>query len=178
MVSSAIYVVASGASLRGFDFELLRGGEIVTVNDNYQWIPFAQHLVILDKPFFKKHLEGLTNFEGKIYNDRGIPGCLSIPTTHINNSGYSALLLALSFHPKVIHLLGFDLCRITYSHHFDELPAPSYTNFQEVAEAIDRIDTKIRIINYSDISILKRFPKRPLAELPLPKGNKNSLTGK
>jgi len=173
MVSKTIYVVASGNTLRGFDFEKLRGGEIITVNDNFRFIPFAQHLVILDLKFYKQYKRELRSFKGKIYNDRGILGSIPIPTTSINNSGYSAIKLAMSFHPRIIHLLGFDLCREKYVHHFDDQPVPNFTNFQRVANAINEINTRIKIYNYSDVSIITKFPKIPLIDLPLPFCTKN-----
>lgn len=176
MAPKTIYVVGSGDTLRGFDFEKLRGGEIITVNDNYQWMPFAQHLVILDKPFYTAHKQRLQQFKGKIYNDSEIPRCIPIPTTPLNNSGYSALMLALSMHPKTIHLLGFDMCRIKFNRHFDQEPEPCFTNFKDCAAEINKIKTRIKIYNYSEISIITAFPKRPLSDLPLPESNKNTLT--
>jgi len=130
------FIIGGGPSLRGFDFERLRGkGKIIAVNRAYLDCPFADMLVFMDKSRFyrwamenkldKKSKVRFEEFKGiKVYvGTHDIPNVMLVPragkyglSTSLEegiyigtNSGYSALSIALCLGAQPIYLLGFDM---------------------------------------------------------------------
>lgn len=132
------FIIGGGPSLKGFEFERLRGaGRVVAINKAFKDAPFADVLFAMDYPF----LEGITQgkfgeeyrlafmrFLGmKVWVDlsgygypedifvvpsageHGWTKSLKDGLCHGQNSGYGALNLAIVLGANPIFLLGYDM---------------------------------------------------------------------
>jgi hypothetical protein len=129
------YVVGGGPSLRGFDFELLRGELSIGVNRAFEFFT-PTVLLAIDARFYRWVYEGkygeealrkLSDYKGMKVGIRisaqHVPGVVEIKSLgprgpivpieqgiyHGNNSGYSALALALALGADPVYVLGIDL---------------------------------------------------------------------
>jgi hypothetical protein len=128
------FLIGGGPSLRGFDFERLRGrGKIIVINRAYEFVQFADLLFFMDWKFYKLcHEEPerrrlWESFAGrKVFLNlmgRKVDDCFSVRSAgrsgiswhigkglyHGNNSGHGALNLALALGARPIYLLGYDM---------------------------------------------------------------------
>lgn len=131
------FIIGGGPSLKGFDFERLRGkGRIIATNRAYLDCPFADMLVFMDKSRFyrwamenkldkrsKKKFEEFEGIKVYIYMSHDIPNVFLVPragkyglSTSLEegiyigtNTGYSALQIALCLRANPIYLLGYDM---------------------------------------------------------------------
>ncbi len=127
------FIIGGGPSLRGFDFERLRGhGRVIAINRAYEFIPWADLLFFMDYQFwqFEHAPERLPLWEAfqapKAFLNimgRDLTDCYNIRAVdrsgvslshkkglyHGNNSGYGALQLALALGCRPIYLLGYDM---------------------------------------------------------------------
>jgi len=127
-----VWVIGGGPSLRGFDFERLRGkGKVIAVNKAMFLIPWADVGFTLDQHFCRKHRNDMVDYAAggglpflalppNEDGHKSIPGGVYIirrrnPGLSKNpldcygvNSGYGALNLAFLSGSKRINLLGFD----------------------------------------------------------------------
>jgi hypothetical protein len=133
------FILGGGTSLRGFDFERLRGERTIAINKAFLDAPFADILFGMDwNKFFKRVFNGkmghgmkekFDEFEGlKVlcdlvdrhtgsilwiksadYKRDGIPKTMREGLFHGTNSGYAALGLAIVLGANPIYLLGYDM---------------------------------------------------------------------
>lgn len=61
------YVIGSGASLKGFDFELLRGKHTIVINHTVEYWDGFEWLVFLDQRFLNKTTINISKFKGRIF---------------------------------------------------------------------------------------------------------------
>lgn len=122
-----VYLVGGGPSLRGFDFELLRGQVVVAINDASRYLPWATALFSADVMWMTNRREHIESFSRHRFlaippDQRGelrgveyltrlrllglseVLGCVHLGGT----SGYAALNLAVLKGAKEIVLLGYD----------------------------------------------------------------------
>jgi hypothetical protein len=120
-----VYIVGGGPSLRGFDWNRLRGKKVIAINKAFLYMPFADVLYWTDDQFYQWFSDGIEAFHGlKVTcmrqrvgeNIIRLHGCsgygINIEPGYINsgnNSGYGALNLAIKLGAKKIYLLGYDL---------------------------------------------------------------------
>jgi hypothetical protein len=129
------FVVGGGPSLRDFDFELLRGALSIGANRAFEFFS-PTILLAIDARFYRWVYEGkygedalrkLAAFKGKKVGVRmsaaHVPGVVEIKSLgvkgpivpieqglyHGNNSGYSAVALALALGADPVYVLGVDL---------------------------------------------------------------------
>ena len=133
------FIVGGGPSLKGFDFERLRGERVIAINKSFYDVPFADIVFGMDRPFLDWIMEGKLGdnfktafeaFEGvKLWLDLSgysyPPGVYSLPSAgeigwtkslrdglfHGQNSGYGALNLAMVLGGDPVYLLGYDCSR-------------------------------------------------------------------
>jgi len=130
------FIIAGGPSLRGFDFDRLRGEKIIAVNRAFEFVPFADILYSMDNRLYRWFANGTLGektklafmaFRGiKVWLDlmnfpyhgifyvRGLredkPGQgIRAGIYHGNNSGFGALKLAAALKANPIYLLGYDM---------------------------------------------------------------------
>lgn len=120
-----IFIVGGGPSLKGLDWNRLRGKYLVAINRAFQTLPFARFIYFSDARFFHWHAEAL-----RVHTGLKITGDPSIKDWHVhnmkftgleglelergglrtgNNSGHAAINLAVHLRPKRIILLGYDM---------------------------------------------------------------------
>jgi hypothetical protein len=132
------FIIGSGPSLAGFNFDRLRGRFVITCNREFEFVPWSEINVAMDIgfyhwihddriPFYLRH--GFACYTGvKVWLElvRGYPfrdgihtvralGEMGLSTSlnqglfHGRNTGYTALQLALVLGCSPIYLLGFDM---------------------------------------------------------------------
>ncbi|NQU87776.1 MAG: hypothetical protein HQ541_18660 [Mariniphaga sp.] len=177
-----VYVVASGESLMGFDFDRLRGKNIIAINDVLKYIPFAQVLVACDTGWNDRNKHLAQNYKGYkiMFAGKGRPGWNyfidqgmtedKLILRNTRNTGFHAMVAALKLGASKIYLLGFD---ITWKKqpYFYEIP---YDKVREYKSSMHRKDAHLRyfeyykdynIINASPDSAITYFPKCSLDEI-------------
>lgn len=138
----ACFIVGGGPSLKGFDFERLRGkGRIIVINRAYEHVPFADVHFFIDNRYYKR-VQGETAWQAfkgrKVYlNMSGYQvgqDVISIPAIgrtglsrsvrsglyHGANSGAAAIGLAYCLGANPIYLLGFDCNKVNGTSHFHD----------------------------------------------------------
>lgn len=127
----AVAIVAGGPSLRGFDWERLRGIPCIAINRAYEVLPFAPLLWWSDARFFRNHRAGIDAHRAiwKATCQIGYHGADAVPSwvtqysftgkdgfdpdlrclRHGNNSAYAAMHLAAHLGARRLVLLGVDM---------------------------------------------------------------------
>lgn len=133
------FLIGGGPSLKGFDFERLRGERVIAINKAFLDAPFADVMFAMDSPLFddiitgkfgENYRQAFQDFAGvKLWLDLSgkthIPGVYSVPAAgeigwtkslrdglfHGQNSGYGALNLAIVLGADPIYLLGYDMTK-------------------------------------------------------------------
>lgn len=125
----SVLLLAGGPSLRGFDFEQLRGkGIVVAINDAIFAAPFADCAFTIDMVWLRNRAEALASFSGE--KVAAVPADYADPQPGLRyflrvcqagksvdpitiytgeNSGFAALDMAISRGASRIALLGYDL---------------------------------------------------------------------
>lgn len=182
-----IYLIGGGPSLKGFDFERLRGKVCIAINKAFLHVPFAQVAYWTDTRVYHWYRKQIGDFVGlKVTNkprpiEQGIINLLDTGKTglelnnnalrHGNNSGYAAINLAYHLGAKKIVLLGFDMGldgRKTHWHEGYNIPTPRSNlyessmlpNFETLVEPLKK--QGISIINANPKSAINCFKKMPL----------------
>ena len=130
LTGKVVSVIATGNSLRGFDFAMIPGYRIA-VNDAVKYIT-ADMLVALDAKWWQKNKEASDNFKGiKISQNGTITKDVKIiqfePYNNhdwyfqkANNTGYAALAIALHLGARKVYLFGFDGGWSKYKYFYSE----------------------------------------------------------
>lgn len=186
------YVIASGPSLIGFDFDALPSGPRIGANRS-AWLAKCDMLCTIDRNFHMKEGERIRSFGSRAHialnteNLRypeatywayapGLPGLARAPhTLGGSNSGFAALNLAIQMGYTEIGLLGFDYKWIGPRSHFHE----GYNQKRHIERQLNRwaaahdevarqlVGTGIHIVNFVGPfgSMVKAYPTAPLADL-------------
>lgn len=127
----AVAIVAGGPSLKGFDWERLRGVPAIAINRAYEVMPFAPVLWWSDSRFWRNHRDGLERHAAiwkatcftNYHEQDAIPSWVTQyrmtetagfdPDSRYlrsgNNSSYAAIHLAAHLGAKRIVLFGVDM---------------------------------------------------------------------
>jgi hypothetical protein len=195
------FIIGGGASLKGFDFERLRGkGRIIAINRAYEHIPFADIHFFMDNRYYKRvQTEAAWRaFPGrKVYLNMScypVSGdVISIPTLgraglsasvsaglyHGNNSGVGAIGLAHCLGANPIYLLGYDCTRIEGASHFHDGYDGAPTRDSVLEGFIRDIDALApllkqagaRVINLNPASAVRCFPFGKMDDEPTARGD-------
>ena len=186
------YVIASGPSLIGFDFDALPSGDRIGANRS-AWLADCDMLVTVDKNFHRKEADRIRSFGSRAYiaiSDRqdphpeanywtyapGLPGLALAPHTLAgSNSGFAALNLAVQLGYTEIALLGFDYRWVGGRSHFHEgygqrphieRQVQIWAKAHDYA-AVQLRDKGVSVTNFVGPmgSMVKAYPTAPLAEL-------------
>ena len=133
------WIIGGGKSLKGFDFEKLRGENIIAINRAVEVVPFAEIFFSLDSRLYgwykrrNKEMpesahDAFASFRGlrvwvesdgatfendvllvKFAGKYGLSDSLRDGVYTCGNSGYAAVNLAVGLGATTIHLLGFDM---------------------------------------------------------------------
>jgi hypothetical protein len=139
-----VFIVGGGYSLTGFNFNLLKGKNIIAINKSIIHVPFAQVLYFSDYRFYlwctnkingdDDLIKAFLDYKGLVYTiaskieDPKVKVLLNTGKTgldiqngkikHGGNSGYAAINLAYHLGAKRIILLGYDMKQIKGKTHF------------------------------------------------------------
>ena len=182
------FVIGGGPSLRGFDFERLRGrGRVIAINRAYEFAPFADMLFFMDNKFYKRCHEPrniatwqafqgykvFLDLMGRTYDDcyhvrtmgrNGFSSSIARGLYHGNNSGVGALGIALCLRARPIYLLGYDMRFDGKNSHFHDGygPRPHEGVVRSFCRDFERmakhIPDKRGIVNLNPRSMLRIFP--------------------
>jgi len=139
-IGQPCFIIGGGPSLKGFDFERLRGrGRVIAINRVYEFVPFAEVHYFMDNPYYRRlrNEPGWKAFPGiKVYLNMsgyvvdgevvslrplgrtGLSGSITTGLYHGNNSGVGAIGLAHCLGANPIYLLGYDGKRTPGDSHF------------------------------------------------------------
>ncbi len=177
-----VYVVGSGESLKGFDFERLRDRNVIAVNNVWEYVPFAQVLVTLDSGWFTRNKPKLHKFTGirimkcgkghpgwNYFIDQGMTEDKLI-LRNATNSGFYAMVAALKLGATKVYLLGFDVTwkKQPYFYDIPQVEVDQYRNGMHRKDAHLRYFEYYKdynIINASPDSAITCFPKCSLNEI-------------
>jgi hypothetical protein len=191
-MSEHCYVIASGPSLIGFDFDALPDGPRIGANRS-AWLANCDMLVTVDKNFHMKERDRIEGFGANAhvaiaertitipgvtywYYARALPGMAMTPQTlGGSNSGFAGLNLAVQLGYTDIALLGFDFRWDGARSHFHEGYGQRKSverNLTVWANAFDEAarqlaGTGVTVTNFVGRlgSRVKAFPTAPLADL-------------
>lgn len=183
----AVFVIGGGPSLKGFDFERLRGRNIIAVNNaGLDLVPFAQVLFWADRRWLDWNHSRLDLHKGRYKISRKRP---HIETGHDIKlmrfrprnlshwpdtvggwcGGSSAINLAYLMGAKVVVLMGFDMKPGNYhkDHLLPHVPGQHRDRFIPTLEAMapDLQKAGVLVLNTNPRSALRCFPFADIEEL-------------
>lgn len=124
--NETVYIIGGGPSLRGFNWNKLKGKKVIAINRAFQVIPWADVMYWTDSRFYRWYSEEIASFKGLKYTCRPFNGKPSDVVllksssvmkiemrpsyiSHGNNSGFGAINLAVKLGASKIYLLGYDM---------------------------------------------------------------------
>jgi hypothetical protein len=192
-MSDICYVIASGPSLIGFDFDALPDGFRIGANRS-AWLAKCDALCTVDRNFHVRERERIQMFGANAHvslpdgEGNRVPGAtywhharnleglaFSAQTLTGSNSGFGALNLAVQLGFKDIALLGFDMKWDGTRSHFHEGYGQKFSvdrQLENWARAFDEAARQLRgkgvtVTNFVGPmgSRVKPFPTAPLGDL-------------
>lgn len=183
------FVIGSGPSLTGFDFDKLPDGVFRIGANKSGWIANCDVLVTLDRYFPTRCQAELQAFQNTIFiarrpeeekvieratyvmRERGEGFSDNIDALRGYDSGFASLNLAYLMGFKSIALLGFDFKWVDNQSHFHEGYSIQNKHTHHMlgrwAKAFDKVKHKVNCTNYVGPhgSNVTAFPTRPLEDL-------------
>jgi len=185
-----VFIIGGGKSLEHFNFELLRNEYTIGCNDAYKFgVDICKVMIFGDHKWFNHHEAELADYKGIVFTNcnqlmkssipwlwscqRKLKGLYHDALGWNNNTGASAINLALLLGASKIFLLGYDmkLSQGKNNWHPNVLDKPNpgiYDKFQEgfgwVAADLSKKFPNAEVINVTDCSALEVFPKISVAE--------------
>lgn len=179
--NNTVFIIGGGNSLRGFDFDRLRGKCVVALNSAYKFVGEDSVLYWMDQHWAKKQKDSLSKHPSTLrftsYHtqvDRGPYD--SFPLRHTgdygydpdigsvrgNNSGTQALNLVVNMNPKRVILLGYDMGYNDSKSHFHDLQPPSQPDvyvksFIPSLESLAKEISHVEVINCSSVTAITCF---------------------
>lgn len=186
-VGEAVFIIGGGPSVKGFDFDRLRGRRIIAVNNaGLDLVPWADVLFWADKRWLDWNVHRLGEHTGQYKVSRKLP---HIPTghdikvlrfkprrlSHLPDAvggwcgGSSAINLAHLFGARVIVLMGFDM-RPGNWHDDHKLPPIDGQHREKFIPVLEAMEPELRacgvvVINTNPRSALRCFPFADIEEL-------------
>ena len=131
-----VYIVGGGPSLKGFEWNKLRGKKTIVINKAIKFWPEADVMYWTDGRVYNWLKEDIIKFKGKRFtiSPRSYPCDVTVlrrgkklgiewsmdSIAHGSNSGAAAINLALHLGAKRIILLGYDMGRNNSESHFHD----------------------------------------------------------
>jgi hypothetical protein len=184
------YIVAGGPSLKNFNWDLLKGKNVIAVNRAYEVLPDADIIYFTDLRFWNWHHKNLVNVKGRLITVSEnvehnkiekwtLTGKAGLDTRYHclrsgNNSGYAAINLAFHMYAKTIILLGFDMkfSRDGACHWHEPHPVKTKESilsekmlgyFDTISQPLKDLD--ITVINGNPDSAIKCFNKMKIEDI-------------
>lgn len=186
------FVVGGGPSLRGFNFERLRGHQVVAVNAAYVDVPWASHVVFADLRFWEwqqrpeliEHWQGFKGVKLTTWQHRAFPADVTtwqsskqvlsrtLGALSGANSGEKAVNLAFLLGGEgPIYLLGFDM-KPNGNYHDRHVLANRQGHYEcKFVPSMEKMGREllqhVKVINACPDSGVTVFPRVSLHELPI-----------
>ena len=175
-----MFILGSGSSLTQDDVELLRGRDVIAVNNAYQLAPWAKHLHAGDWAWWKAYNP---QFDGQKWtisrlaagrwgatwlNPVSAHGLSDKPGTvaHGFNSGYQAINLAYHLGYSRVILLGYDCGGSHWFGDHQTTPNPKAKDFARWIDAFNQMDTLgMEVLNASRDTALTCFYRVKLEDV-------------
>lgn len=125
--NARVFIIGGGPSLKGFDFEVLRGRKVLVLNSAWKFVPWAQVLYFMDCIWYRSNKDAIKSFKGLKFTtcntigdgDKGVIVLkhghrrkLDERPDHLprgSNSGVGGCYLAKRLGGVELILLGFDM---------------------------------------------------------------------
>lgn len=184
------FIIGGGPSLRGFDFDRLRGRKVIAVNSSIWSVPFADVLFFGDDRWGVTHARRLRDYTGLIVTTSSTaptpetkrmvkvrpPPALAESRDGLamnRTSTQAAVNLAVHLGVSRIVLMGVDMQKAPdgATHHHDKHPWPVVqgcwdVQMKELAKTAPLLAQRgVEVINASLESRIDWWPKRPIGEL-------------
>lgn len=188
------FLVGGGPSLRGFDFDRLRGKTVVAINDAAKHLPWATALFSLDQKWITSRRNLMLSFPGEKYlaaneeiTSNPVPGAIYLRRVRENGlsddpgaiclggtSGYGAVNLAYLKRSKRIVLLGYDFYQDEAGKHwhsgYEWVEGKDVRYFDRWARLFGTMTPQlakagVNVLNASPMSRVEAFSKVSLEEL-------------
>ena len=177
-----VYIVCSGPSLKGFDFSLLDGKDVICVNKTIKWVDNPVAVVALDSKHYVQLYDEFAKLECPIYamkryDEHPIKdelGVIELENTGVNgieydegirhgfNSGYMAMNVAIKLGYDNLRVLGMDLNK---GGHFYDNEAYDYRYVLAHLKAFkDELMDNIQVTFYGNTNA-DMFENKPLDEI-------------
>lgn len=181
------FIIGGGVSLKDFDWDLLKPEYTIGCNDAFKLgVSICKVCIFGDKKWFfgsttgktKGNQKQLETFEGEVFTNlpkllhsdisylhtlkRGGRGLYTDCLCWNQNTGFSAINLALLFGCKTIYLLGFDMKMTNGKHNWhnnraDVSGAEVYHTFLETEKRVQK-DWKEKFPNQQIINLVQPHP--------------------
>jgi hypothetical protein len=183
------FIIGGGASLKGFNFDLLAGRNVIGVNDAFRIGPHIVKICIFgDATWFQKNKWDLELFTGKVVSVASSLQSMQLPwllklgraadrmgdgnylAWHYS-TGAAAISLAVHLKASRIYLLGFDMALVASKSHWHSHRAQvtSEVAFQrhlrgmrDMAQSL--FHSPVKVFNVTDESRLDCFPRIPVQD--------------
>jgi hypothetical protein len=183
-----VFIIGSGASLKGFDFSILDSEFTIAVNHTVIYYPNAKAVLFLDANFLDKNnheaRKFLKGYKGMVFcsfrtqyqkeNINAIPFYVNNDRLELKFnrgiwgarlSGLAAVSLALIMQAEQIYLLGYDLKKESpIVHFYDEPGKVKYDNAK--GYGAERLKSHIKSFNFFDPYKEKIFNLSANSDIP------------
>jgi hypothetical protein len=185
-MKNSVTIVAGGPSLIKFDWSVLEGRTVITINNAAFKLPTASIVYFTDQDWLQRWEGRLQEHDGQKIKGSlpgefvNLPwidewkftseiGLATEPKTlaHGRNSGYAAINLAVQLGYNDIHLLGYDMHNVGSQTNFhtdhtrttaDNTYLDFLERFQTLVEPLNQLG--VNVWNCNPNSALKAFPHR------------------
>jgi hypothetical protein len=166
-----IYLIGGGPSLKGFDFNKLKGKKTIAINKAFLHVPFADVLYWTDTRVYQWYSKQIDAFSGLKVTNKPNPiksdiinllntGKTGLETKnnglrHGNNSGYAAINLAYHLGASKIILLGYDMGNVkNRTHWHDGYNIPKSKDNLYQTSMLPNFDTLVEPLKKKNVEIL------------------------
>jgi hypothetical protein len=187
-----VFIVCTGSSLDGFDFDKLINKNVIAVKDAFKYLKTYDAVVSVDRDFFIKNRIALTNIDATMFGVAGFTNKPNFPplgktktamlkNTGVSgvdynhgcirfgwNSGYMSIGVAIQLGAKNIHLLGMDIhCENQYFYNKQQSAKENRYDYiiPILHELKNDLRPDIKIINWSINSRADMFERRNIKDL-------------
>jgi hypothetical protein len=179
----SVYIVGGGPSLKGFNWNHLKGKHTIAINKAFKVIPWSEVLYWTDARFYRWHKHDIDALEGIKVTCRNAP-CLSpniiLLTTSGktgidkrpnfiragNSSGFAAINVAYHLGVKKIYLLGFDMESSDKNTHWHEGYGIRHDHNIYQRNMISNFDGIYELLKSEGIEIWNANPNSQLKSIP------------
>lgn len=178
-----VYIVGGGPSLKGFNWDRLKGKHTIAINKAYKVVPWSEVLYWTDARFYRWNKHDIDSLKGIKITCRNAPSLapdVVLLTTSGrtgidkrpnfiragNNSGFAAINVAFHLGVKKIYLLGFDMESSDRNTHWHEGYGIRHDHKIYERNMISNFDGIHELLKTEGIELWNANPKSKLKSIP------------